>query len=192
MTTAPTRSRAKRVLHFLSNVSPSPTSLSGCAPHPLVARPPARLPGAGASAERSLEPTAGIRDAAALALKAPPGSAASDRQARFREPRLPGPQGGRWRLRPWLWPRGSRGQGEPPASPAAPTAALRSPAHPYDSWLAPPRLWIASAERLELAQRQNSRGGFKGTGSPGRAGRRLTRPLTAHFSSRSSVPPNRT
>lgn len=45
-------------------------------------------------------------------------------------------------------------------------------------------------ERLGFAQRQNSRGGFKGTGGPGRAG--LRRALIVPFSSRSSVPPDMT
>ena len=121
----------------------------------------ARLPGAGANAERSLAPTAGIRGAAALALKSRPGSAASDRQARFREPQPPGPQGGRRGSPPWLWPRTSRGQGVPPASPAAPIAASRSPERPFGSWLAPPRLWLSSQSAWNLPRDRTAGAGSR-------------------------------
>ena len=169
MTTAPVGPglRSPDVLHFLFIVSSSPASLSRCSPHPFGPSPTttattlARLPGAGANAERSLAPTAGIRGVAALALKARPGSAASDRQARFREPQPPGPQGGRRGSPPWLWPRTSRGQGVPPASPAAPTAASRSPERPFGSWLAPPRLWLASQRAWNLPRDRTAGAGSR-------------------------------
>lgn len=187
MTTAPVGPglRSPGVHHFLFVVSSSPSSLSRCSLHPLGASPTtaaatlALLPGAGANAERSLAPTAGIRGAAALALKARPGSAASDLQARFREPQPPGPQGERRGSPPWLWPRTGRGQGVPPASPAAPTAASRSPERPFGSWLAPPRLWLASQSAWNLS-RDRTVGAVQGYRWP-RAGRTKAGPYCSLF-----------
>lgn len=167
-------------------MSPHSQPLCPRAHSPLFPRHEApRLPGAGACAERSLALIAGIRSAASLVLKAPPGSAASGRQARFGEPRLRRPPGGRWASKPWLWPRVDRGPGRPPAFPAAPTS--RSPAQQCDP--CPQRLWKQAPKARTLPK---DRSGFKGTSIPEWAGKRPARPLTVHFASRSSSPPNRT
>ena len=81
----------------------------------------------------------------------------------------------------------------PGSAARVPSSANRSLAEPRAPirFMARPAAPLArEPESLEFAQRQNSRGGFKGTGGPGRAG--LRRALIVPFSSRSSVPPDMT
>lgn len=67
----------------------------------------------------------------------------------------------------------------PPASPAAPTAASRSPERPFGSWLAPPRLWPASQSAWNLS-RDRTVGAVQGYRWP-RAGRTKAGPYCSLF-----------